>query len=222
MGEYQIKLSDNLFIAYRDLQSNDIDKGNHFYTTYNVDKTVEDMFNFHIKKQFGNIIMLTNNENIDTTLTHINVFDTFCYTLIPQNINKQIYEKIYNYFFHSPMSVSYITWIGSLMFKPIVKSSIVYINGKQIDMGKCDRNCFLKKRNCSKIIPFLNVYHPEKQTDIISDVNQMCEILREFSVKLYQDFQNVVENEQFLNSFKETRLSVGIKQHYLLDPWGIY
>lgn len=191
----------------------------HYYCNYDVNETINNLFNLQVRRNFANIVILFSEKDLDVLLRHINVYDFFSYTLIPDFVSPDIYSKIYDFFFFSPLSVSYITWVGSLIFQPKLISNKVEVNGELVDLGECGE-CILAKRNCSKIVPFLNLYHPEKEpTD--SEINIMCDILRKFSLKIFQDFENNFINENFL-SFSYARQSVGIKSHYLLDVWGIY
>lgn len=222
-GSFTIEINggnDSICLTYNSLDNfdNQFNKS-YYYSVYNEQQTINKLFELQIRQNFANVILLFDNEKLNNLLTHINVFDFFCYTLIPEDIDKEVYKRIYDFFFYSPLSVSYITWVGSLIFKPKINTNSVKINGENINLGNCN-GCFLQKRNCSKIIPFLNIYHPEKELNT-GDIELMCTILRDFSVKVFNDFSSVLSCESF-KPFALARKSVGIKNHYWLNPFGVY
>lgn len=213
----EIRFSSDVALSYKNLDI--YKKGEHFFSRYTGQNTLDNLFELQINQNFAHICLLFTNENVETVLRHINVYDFFVYTMIPERIDFETFEKIYDFYFYSPLSVSHITWIGSLIFSPQVSSNEVIVNHSIIKLGNCG-DCFLKERNCSKIVPFMNTFHPEKPFNL-EEINIMCEILRYFSQKVYQDF-NEKFHEEDLHAFSMARKSVGIKNHYWLNPWGIY
>lgn len=217
MEDLKLKITENLVITYKKLDN--YKSGEHFYQVYEDKNTLDNLFELQINQNFAHICLLFPNDKVDTVLRHINVYDFFTYTLIPEKVDFEIYEKIYDFFFFSPLSVAYITWIGSLIFLPKISSDTVTVNNSLIKLGNCE-SCFLKERNCNKIVPFMNIFHPDKEFNL-EELNLMCEILRNFSQKIYKDLTEYLVLED-LKAFSLARQSVGIERHYWLNPWKIY
>lgn len=191
-----------------------------FYCMYD-DDFVDRLFQFSNKNRYGHILVGFPENRVQTVLQHINVFDFFSYTLIPQRIEREVYEEIYNFFVFSPMSVAYITWAGSLVMKPEKKADTVIINQQKpyFIKTRCE-GCPLLLKDCSSLVPFIHSFHPEMEFNE-DRIEKMCEILREFSLRIAKDISEGLDIKS-LNSFGQARQSLGIKSHYWLDPFGIY
>lgn len=191
-----------------------------FYCLHD-DDFVDKLFQFSTKKRYGHILVGFPNEKVRTVLQHINVFDFFSYTLIPEKIEKEVYDEIYDFFVFSPMSVAYLTWVGSLVMKPEKKAETVIINQRErYDIKtKCD-GCNLLVKGCSSLVPFVHSFHPEIEFNE-NRIKKMCSIINEFSLKIAKDITEELDVKGF-NSFNRARQSLGINSHYWLDPFGIY
>ena len=176
------------------------------------------MYMLQAKHNYGYVGLLFAPEEVDKVLRHINIFNRFTFGLIPEKIDKTVYLKIYDFFIFSKLSVSYITWIGSLMLKPN-RGDVIKINGQTVNIPVCPE-CPLKAKGCSKERLFFEIYHPEKEMPSINDFDSFCEIQREFSQKIAQDVGAVTKKE--MGVFKVARESIGIRSQFWIDPFMIY
>lgn len=176
------------------------------------------MYKLQAKHNYGYIGLLFAPEETDKVLRHINIFNRFTFGLVPEKIDKSVYQKIYDFFMFSKLSTSYITWIGSLMLKPN-RGDVIKINGERVDVPGCPK-CHLKAKGCSKERLFFEIYHPEKGMPSVNDFNSFCKIQREFSQKIAQDAITVTKKE--IGSLKVARESMGIRSQFWLDPFMIY
>jgi len=160
-------------------------------------------------------------EDTDNLLRHINIFSTFSFTLVPTKIDPGVYKRIYDFFMYSPLSVTYVTWMSSLILKPARIIREIRIDGKRVIFPSCQGSeCFLAHRNCSKGLVFQQLFHPERGVPTEKDMESFCGIQRSFSEMIARDLSS--QSEKAMETFRTTRKSLGIERQYWVDPLNIY
>jgi hypothetical protein len=173
------------------------------------------------KTRVACIGLLFNNNDVDKVLRHINIFDSYTFVLIPEDINLSVYKKIYDFFIFSPMSSTYIHWFGSLLLKPNrpQETDMVACNGENVSVSKCG-DCFLSVKGCNKKTIFTEIYHPLKNAPAENNYAKFCFIQRHFSRQIVSDMQKITQDD--LNVFKLTKETIGAQSRYWIDPFRIY
>ncbi|MEJ2068404.1 MAG: hypothetical protein P8Y09_10790 [Deltaproteobacteria bacterium] len=138
---------------------------------------------------------------------------------MPKRASIKTFSKVYNFFFFSRMSESFITWAGSLILKYRKKNPAIIACGKHLSYPPCDDSCFLPRKNCSKNHLATFFLHPSRRLPSEKEISLMCDIQREFSLKALADMK---EGADDLHLFDKARKSTGIKTQYWLDPLSLY
>lgn len=155
----------------------------------------------------------------DVVLRHINIIDGFTFTLVPTEVNKDVYEQIYTFFMTSPLSVAYITWIAKLILSPYKEVDSLSFNRTPMRYSPCWLGCQLKAKACSKPLLFTELFHPMKHLPTDEDFTAFCDIHREFSFRIVRDY---LESTCDVRQFDTMRKSVGVNHQYWIDPQRIF
>ncbi len=168
----------------------------------------------------AHVLTLFESGEVEKVLRHINIFDAFSFTLVPSVIERDVYEKIYSFFVFSRISVSYITWISSLILKPKSREFALTLNDKAIGLRVCPKGCPLRLRNCSRLFLFTQIYHPLKNFPGREEFERFCLIELEYSERISKELDALSQSE--MDIFDKTRKSLGIRSQFWIDPYGIY
>jgi hypothetical protein len=204
--------------ACSELRRRDTDEPVHIYGKYDLG-FIDDLYRLQNIRGFAHVLMLFESTEVERVLKHINIFDGFSFSLVPLVIERDVYEGIFNFFLHSPMSVTYITWISSLMLRPVAPFEIS-LNGASVNYAPCPESCPLRARNCSKGFLFAGIYHPLKCIPNDEEVDRFCLIQLEYSERIFREVEAISPSE--MEVFKKTRESLGIRSQFWIDPYGIY
>jgi len=220
----RIKINGNSFDLYPADEAvkldDDIKKPLYIYGEYS-EEFLDALYLIHGLKRPTAVIVSCNLDNLNRLLRHTNIFHTFTFTVVPDVICEEAYEKMYDFLMFSPMSTSYVTWLSSLMLSTTRQITDIDLDGKKVFYGQCSKNtCPLAIRGCSKGVLFSNLFYPGRQTPVDSDFEKFCNIQRKFSEKIARDVTFIPETE--LEVFRNTRQSLGIQNQFWIDPYGIY
>jgi hypothetical protein len=191
----------------------------HVYGRYGLE-FIDDLYRLQNLKNSAHVLVLFESAEVERVLRHMNIFDGFSFTLVPSVIDRDVYEKMFTFFLHSPMSVSYITWISSLILKPNVREFYPTIDGKPVGLEACRRDCPLRLRNCSRGFLFTQIYHPLKGIPKKEELDIFCRIELEFSERISREIEALSQSE--MEIFDRTRKSLGIRSQFWIDPYGTY
>jgi hypothetical protein len=155
-------------------------------------------------------------------LRHINIFDSFTFTLIPSVIDKVVYDEIFKFFFQSPMSTSLITWPLKLIARPQMTVKDVSINQDTFHFPEACL-CPLSQRNCSRAYLLAELFHPLKAVPNDDQLADFCSLHLHYSKLACEKIINYTDRqEDNFFGFSETKKSIGIRSRFWLDPHGVF
>jgi hypothetical protein len=191
------------------------------YGTYNDDFAKELHLVSSGKFPVASVSVICPTSQIDRLLKHITIFPVYSFTIIPDPISIEAYEKIYNFMLYSPMSKGYVTWLSSLLLKPAFPVSHISVDEECLNIAPClVDSCPLAAKGCSRGVIFPEVFNAYKGLPSDHDFNCFCDIQRKFSYRLAADLKKVDGNQ--LEAFEQTKKSLGIGHRYWIDPFRLY
>lgn len=222
---FAIEFEDNRFLLetaeeFVSSKVKDHDAGSHVYGRYGLD-LLRNLYVAQNRSRAISATILFEPSDTDKLLKHINIFNTFSFTLVPTRVEMDIYKQIYEFFMYSPLSVTYITWISSLMLKPARAIQNMRIDGNEIRFPVCtEQECFLANRNCSKGLIFQQLLHPDRGLPSEDDMQSLCGIQRHFSELIAKDLSAApLESIETVDAGSN---GPGSRRHYWMDPFNIY
>lgn len=180
---------------------------------------VDSLYLLQHKVNAASVLVLFKPDELDRLLRHINIFTRFSFTLVPEVVSRELFEKIYEFFFFSPLSESYITWAGSLVLRYRDPLKEVFVTDKPLKYEPCPETCILRHKNCTKGALSTFLIHPFKEIPSEDEMDIVCEVQMEFTRRAAVDIR---ETDPNLDSFDKARRGVGIRNQYWLDPYGIF
>ncbi|MDA8239151.1 MAG: hypothetical protein M0Z67_02140 [Nitrospiraceae bacterium] len=164
-------------------------------------------------------LVLFEPRDTEKVLRHINILDGFTFTLVPTEIDPEVYGSIYEFFMHSRLSTSYITWISKLLLRPHREVGSVTFNDIPVEYAKCQEICPMRVKDCSKGLLFTELFHPMKEFPTDDDFRKFCAVHKEYSLRIVQDYLN---SDLDLPEFSRIRRNFGIRNQYWIDPQRIF
>jgi len=164
-------------------------------------------------------LVLFEPRDTEKVLRHINILDGFTFSLVPAEIDPGVYADIYEFFMHSRLSTSYITWMSKLLLRPHREVSRVTFNDIPVEYAKCPQTCPMRVKDCSKGLLFTELFHPMKEFPTDDDFQKFCTVHKEYSLRIVQDYLN---SDLDLTEFSRIRRNFGIRNQYWIDPQRIF
>lgn len=213
LGESRIRLQ--WLSAALDNGGADLHK--HFCEIYD-HQTPDRLYLLQQKTTYASIHLTFKTEEVGRVLRHINIFNRFTFTLVPTEVEEEVYRQIYEFFFFSRLSETYISWFSSLLLRfrrPISENTV---NGRAAEFRSCG-TCPLQAKNCSKGALSVFILNPFVDSTDERRMDAFCEIERKYVTRLAND---LLESMPDLESFEKARASIGIRSQFWIDPFGLF
>jgi hypothetical protein len=189
------------------------------YDIYSLD-LVDRLYVLQNNVKAANIIVLFKESEVEHALRHINIFNNFSFTMVPEALDPSIYEKLFSFYLYSQLSEVYITWLGSLIFRYRESIGKLAVDAQQIRFSQCDAQCPLLLKNCSKGALFTYLFHPLRSLPSDTEMDMFCSVQREYSSKMASA---VLQADTDIKSFENIRKGIGIHgSQYWLDPLDLF
>jgi len=210
-------------ITFRDLLlpfgTESVNGDTHAFGRYS-DETLDSLYRLRDFTTSAHVALLFDPRETEKVMCHINNFETFRFTLVPQRIEKDIYETIFQFFLFSGKSVAPVTWMASLVLRPFERRIEVAMDDNEMRFPPCPPGCPLSARNCSRELLFLELYHPMRALPSAWELETFCGIQVEYSRQLAE---RVLDYDRFeaelVGKLREDR---GIRRPVWSDPYGVY